>query len=578
MQLMRNWGIQTKILVIPLLTAVAITAVLFGYLLPILEQRTMKEKEAATRHVVELAWGILASYDEQVKSGALSSEVAKRLAASQIGRLRYQEKEYIWINDLHPRMVMHPYKPELNGTDLTFEKDPTGKALFVEMVKVCQHGGGGLVDYLWPKPGTSVPAPKISYVKLYAPWGWIVGSGIYVDDVQQQMATMRRTLLVGDITFILFNLLLTVVAVRIMITRPIHQAIEIANCLAQGNLKIAIDSRSNDEAGKLLQAMNLILEKITPILRNIDGSTKQMEQSSLQISKISQEIAQSSHAQQERAHEVSVATGELRTTSESVRNLAEAVRASSVEIEKEAEKGLQAVGSNIAQIEKAVDQVSHAAQETSDLQAVGGKIHQIIESITEIADQTNLLALNAAIEAARAGEQGRGFSVVADEVRNLASRTSKETEEITRIISEFTEHVRQNVNTMKDVVARVNDGAEKTRETAAIIERMVSSVRESASVTLRISEVGQSQMERLQQLQGSLESLFETLKESGSKVRVTATISTDLNQITQEIVRLMQNFTFDTRTIVEPSDTTAKSALLLSAAKRESAEAAAASS
>jgi len=144
--------------------------------------------------------------------------------------------------------------------------------------------------------------------------------------------------------------------------------------------------------------------------------------------------------------------------------------------------------------------------------------------------------------------------VVADEVRNLASRTSRETEQIARIISEFTDHVVQNVNTMKHVVARVNDGAEKTRETAAVIERMVGSVRESASVTLRISEVSESQMKRLQQLQGSLESLFETLKESASKVGITATISTDLNQATQKIVKLMENFTFDTRTLITRSD------------------------
>lgn len=554
MNFMRNWSIQTKILILPLITAIAITAVLFAYLLPIFEQKIMQEKQVATRHVVELAWGILASYDEQVKRGALPLEEAQRRAADQISRLRYEEKEYVWINDLHPRMVMHPYKPELNGTDLTENKDPTGKALFVEMVRVCRENGGGVVDYLWPKPGASVPAPKISYVKLYESWGWIVGSGIYVDDVRRQMATIKKTLLVGDVAFVLFNLLLTVFTVRVFITRPVHQAIEIANCLAQGNLKISIDSHSNDEAGKLLQAMNVILEKITPILHNIHTSSKQMEQSSLQISEISHEIAESSRSQQERAHHVSTATGELRKTSESVRDLAESVRSSSVATEKEAEQGLQAVRDNIVQIQKTVDEVSRAAQETSALQAVGGKIHQIIESITEIADQTNLLALNAAIEAARAGEQGRGFAVVAAEVRNLASRTSLETEQITRIISEFTGQVVQNVSTMKHVVARVNDGAEKTRDTAAVIERVTGSVRESASVTLRISEVSQSQMERLQQLQGSLDSLFETIKESGSKVGITATISTDLNRVTQEIVKLMDNFTFDTRTLITPSD------------------------
>ena len=551
---MRNWSIQTKILIIPVIVAIVMTAGTFVYLLPFLEKRIVAEKQAATRHVVELAWGILADYDQQVKDGALPLEEAKKQAALRLSKLRYDEKEYIWINDLHPRMVMHPYKPELNGADLTENRDSAGKRIFVEMVKVCRQQGGGFVDYRWPKPGASTPEPKISYVKLYEPWGWIVGSGIYTDDIDQQMAVIKWTLLAGNMMFVVFTLLLTMGAVRMMITRPIHQAIGIADRLAQGNLNIAIDSRSNDEAGRLLQAMSMILERITPILRNIRTSSKQMGQSSLQIAEISREIAEASGAQQERAHHVATATRDLRTTAESVRDLAESVGTNSAQTEKEADQGLQAVRKNMAQIQQTVGEVRRAAQETSALQTVGEKIHHIVESITEIADQTNLLALNAAIEAARAGEQGRGFAVVADEVGNLASRTAAETQRIAGMISEFKAQVVKTINTMEHVVTCVNDGAEKTQETASVIERMVSSVRQSASVGLRIGEASQSQMERLKQLQESLDLLFETVRESGSKVDITATISRDLNEVTQEIIRLMNAFSFDSRTVIQPAE------------------------
>jgi methyl-accepting chemotaxis protein len=552
MKSLRDMSIPSKILVIPLLTAVLMTLWALFYLIPLFEESIVKEKQAATRHIVELAWGVVADYDQQAKAGQITLEEAKKQASARLNRMRYDGKEYVWINDLQPRMVMHPYKPELNGTDLGAAKDSAGKPMFREMVAVCKGQGCGFVNYVWPKPGSDAPAPKISFVKLYEPWGWIVGSGIYLDDVSRQVAAVRWALLIGDLAFAGFFLFLTVISTRVLISRPLRQAMEVAQGMAQGRFDMVIDSHCNDEAGQLLQSMDIIRQKITPTLRSIHHSSKQMGQSSLQIAEISTEIAQSSNAQQDRARDVSAATGELRMTSESVRELAESVREGFAEIERVAEDGLRAVTENIGRMHETVEEVSRAAEETYELQSIGEKIHQIIDGITDIADQTNLLALNAAIEAARAGDQGRGFAVVADEVRNLASRTARETEQITRIISEFAGHVDKIMKTMKQVVARVNGGANESQEAGSVIERMVGSVRESSSVNLRISEASQSQMDRLQQLQDSLDYLFVTIKDSGSKVGITATISTDLNKVAKEIVQMMGNFSFDTN--APPSD------------------------
>ena len=328
------------------------------------------------------------------------------------------------------------------------------------------------------------------------------------------------------------------------ITKSLMTAVATAERIAAGDLTVRVTSNSSDETGQLLTSLARILEDLAPVLSKVNDASLQMEQSSFHISKISNEIGEASSAQQHRFQAVSAASLEVRNSSDSVRILAESARGKTAVTEGDAQQGLRAVQENIAQMQQAVGEVSHAAQETNKLRDVGVQIHRIIEGISDIADQTNLLALNAAIEAARAGEQGRGFAVVADEVRNLASRTARETEEITRIIMAFTGQVDSTMRTMEGVVAQVNCGEGKSRETAQVIDRMVASVRESAALDLQISEVILAQRGPLDQLQECLDSLFGTIRENGLKVGVTSTISSDLNLASTQINNLMTKFTF----------------------------------
>lgn len=328
------------------------------------------------------------------------------------------------------------------------------------------------------------------------------------------------------------------------ISSSISRTIQNLEVLAQGDLSREIVIRRNNEISKILYAMRQMVGKQTEVLRNIRGASLQMEQSSFQISEISNEIAETSRAQQQRVSDVTQATGEVRMMSESVHDLSQKMQQNSLETEREAEKGLEATRENIEQMRLTVAEVNHAAEETAGLNEVGEQIHQIIASITDIADQTNLLALNAAIEAARAGEQGRGFAVVADEVRNLATRTSRETQEITRIISALTGQVGTTMTTMGQIVDRVQGAERITLQTAQIIESMVASVRDTSSASLRISQASNTQMERLSDLQISQDSLFHTIKDNGAKIQVTATISEDLNAVTRKFNSLLDTFSF----------------------------------
>ncbi|MFO0749978.1 MAG: cache domain-containing protein [Myxococcota bacterium] len=152
----------------------------------------MAERSAALEKLVETASSVLVAHAATVERGEATLQQAQAAALADIKRLRYDANQYFWVNDMTPRMLMHPVKPELDGTDLASQKDADGKALFVEMTSVVRAHGAGVVEYMWPKPGEQAPQPKLSYVAGFKPWGWIVGTGIYIDDVDDAVAARSQ--------------------------------------------------------------------------------------------------------------------------------------------------------------------------------------------------------------------------------------------------------------------------------------------------------------------------------------------------------------------------------------------------
>jgi len=148
-------------------------------------EKLYETKVSKLKDLVDTTIGLLTECDQKIKNEELSLEDAMKEAANRIRNIRYSGEEYFWINDLHPKMVMHPYKSELEGKDLSDMKDPRGKKLFVEFVEICRNKGEGYSQYMWPKHQGSQPVPKISYVKLFEPWKWIVGTGVYLDDLEE---------------------------------------------------------------------------------------------------------------------------------------------------------------------------------------------------------------------------------------------------------------------------------------------------------------------------------------------------------------------------------------------------------
>lgn len=229
--------------------------VLATVLLYSLRESMLDERKQATRYTVESAWGVLKAFEARAASGELSVEQAKEQARTTLKTLRYNGEDYFWINDAHPRMVMHPTKPELDGKDLSGMRDPNGLALFVEFVQAAKPGGSGFVDYMWPKPGAANPVPKVSFVKEFAPWGWIVGSGVYVDEVNR--VVLEKAAWVGGVSLAIAAIL-AVFGYRLArgIERRLDLARSHAHKIAAGSLDGDIECDSHDEIGQLFQSLD----------------------------------------------------------------------------------------------------------------------------------------------------------------------------------------------------------------------------------------------------------------------------------------------------------------------------------
>ncbi len=424
-RLFRQLRFAAKALIITVAFALP-TSALLAWLLVSHHEATVQARMDATRQHVEIGHGVLAWAQQQEAQGRLTRAQAQQVALQAIAQLRYDRNEYFWINDLQARMVLHPIKPELNGQDVGGMKDPNGFALFQAFIATVRKDGRGFVAYQWPKPGSDLPVDKLSFVQGFEPWGWIIGSGVYMADLREAMlrdvarvaVVLTASLLVAGYLFWSFY--------RVM-DGGLRETRRHLRAMTSGDLTTSPSPWGRDEAAQLMQELRAMQDSLRTVVQRVRRASDQILHSSDDIARGAGDL---SGRTEQAAANLEQSAASMEQLSATVKNSAQLT-----------EQAAEVARGNAGTATEGGRVMREVADTMEGIRASSARIADIIGTIDGIAFQTNILALNAAVEAARAGEQGRGFAVVASEVRMLAQRSGVAAREIKGLIGHSVDQV-----------------------------------------------------------------------------------------------------------------------------------------
>jgi methyl-accepting chemotaxis protein len=560
-------SLRGKLIATTIATVLAL-AILLVVLLISGRARMMEERQYKLRNVVETAEAIAIHFEKEAREGRLSTEDAQKAALTSIKAMRYDKKEYIWVNDLGkpvPKMVAHPILPALEGKvldDAKFNKATLAvegvngpetkldnKNLFVAFNDVVDKAEHGYVQYQWPKPlagggASSELYTKLSYVKKFQPWGWVIGSGVYIDDVDAIFRDDAFKLLLGVLCiggFIAVALLLIARNINRTLGGDPSQASAIARRIASGDLATPIQTRAGDQ-DSLLANIGSMQETLRQMIARITSNAEQVARAADLLLRASEEVAERAQAEASAASSMSTAIQQVSRSIENVRENAGEAHGISREAGAISEEGSAVIHNAANEMRKISEAVQASSRIVEDLGEQSHQISSIVNTIKEIADQTNLLALNAAIEAARAGEQGRGFAVVADEVRKLAERTSHSTTEIATMIAKIQDGTRNAVESMQVGVTQVGNGVELANQAADSIGRIRQGAGRVTEVVNGISDAIQEQSTAGERIARELEEVARMSNDSASAVQRTAESARQLHKLSASLHEAVASF------------------------------------
>ncbi len=571
MRILNNLKLKNKIIILTGFLLLSFISIIFFYIVPTISNTIETQTTYKLKNLVEMSYSSIEEYYKQFTEGKISEEEAKKAALTEIKGLRYDEgKGYLWINDYQAKMIMHPIDPKLDGQDLTGYEDPNGFKLFVAFVDKVKNEGEGTVRYEWPKPGKEEPQPKMSYVKGFEPWQWVIGTGVYIDDLEEIKSNVRDRI-------IMFVSIITALAIIfiflfvISLNNQMKLLLQYVDKLRNYNLKDKIKLNSNDELGIISNAINDMSKNIRKLISNINITGEKVALSSNGITSNTKDISESSEQVSNAIYDLAKATTEQAASAEksstNINHISNGLDIILDQMVKSEELVENAIG-NVDIAQKSIRNQEAKMKENKDVSAGIGisvkelsekstEIGQIVEVIGGISEQTNLLALNAAIEAARAGEQGKGFAVVADEIRSLAESAGSSVLKISGLIKEVQIKVEHVVDGVKksDLVAEEQQkitldsikAFEDISELVSVIAENVKAVCSSVSDINKDADNIKVEIENIasisQEIAASSQEVSASSEEQISTLNEISVSAEELSKIANELKDSIMKFT-----------------------------------